>query len=578
MATKADGKSLLPAAKSYIRIHYLDKLKKRRDLYVVAHSKLFSRRFYLQTYPEVAQMRISAAEHYLKFGWKENKDPSPYFSTSKYLEYSQDVMLKGINPLVHYERNGKFEGRKYPIETIGAYRKNSFSRGIKRSVAKLIFHASIKKNQNTRILVILHLFYMWSWQEIREYLANLECYAYDLIVTYTDVTAKKEVLQDILNFKPDAVLQKHPNAGFDVAPFIFALNTVDLSKYDVVFKLQSKGVKRKRIYIYGQFFKRRDWFLNLFEGCIGAFTVHKTIEMFSCNPNIGIVAAKNLIVDDPKHKKNMTLQRMHALGLQEPTTYRYVAGTCFAAKACLLEPIKRLGLSASDFMQNSRGFSLAHRMERIICLVALQDGYIAVGNSVLSLRRFIHSLSLHAWMRKRYSATKVLHDLQDRLDDEFFWFSLENRLIKKCEIVNLPIKNIKRKWLDNIIPIKECAPYRYLVTGDAAVYEEYAAVNEKRFENVPQMSIDRFNQLIKSISRSDFDGTSKLIVVNEDNVIMDGQHRCCYLLYKYGENYQVPVLRIYEVQAVRLKSEMKAFMQRHLPKSIFDRLLHAVKR
>lgn len=49
--------------------------------------------------------------HYLRQGAKLGLDPSPYFSTSGYLEDNPDVAKAGINPLVHFLRYGQFEGR-----------------------------------------------------------------------------------------------------------------------------------------------------------------------------------------------------------------------------------------------------------------------------------------------------------------------------------------------------------------------------------------------------------------------------------------------------------------------------------
>lgn len=35
-----------------------------------------------------------------------------------------------------------------------------------------------------------------------------------------------------------------------------------------------------------------------------------------------------------------------------------------------------------------------------------------------------------------------------------------------------------------------------------------------------------------------------MIITDFDGVVKDGQHRSCYLLYKYGEDYEVPVLKL----------------------------------
>ncbi len=49
------------------------------------------------------------------FGWKRNWNPSPLFRTKEYLELNTGVKQKGICPLLHYERVGKYEGKQYRI-------------------------------------------------------------------------------------------------------------------------------------------------------------------------------------------------------------------------------------------------------------------------------------------------------------------------------------------------------------------------------------------------------------------------------------------------------------------------------
>jgi capsular polysaccharide biosynthesis protein len=52
-----------------------------------------------------------ALEHYCKTGWKEGRDPSRQFSTTRYLRKYPDVAKAGLNPLLHYVEHGLGEGR-----------------------------------------------------------------------------------------------------------------------------------------------------------------------------------------------------------------------------------------------------------------------------------------------------------------------------------------------------------------------------------------------------------------------------------------------------------------------------------
>ena len=72
---------------------------------------LFDAEYYLENNLDVKSSGVDPARHYLSDGWRENRDPSAAFCTSKYLSDNPDVALAGVNPLVHYLQNGRREGR-----------------------------------------------------------------------------------------------------------------------------------------------------------------------------------------------------------------------------------------------------------------------------------------------------------------------------------------------------------------------------------------------------------------------------------------------------------------------------------
>ncbi|MBF6025822.1 glycosyltransferase [Lysobacter niastensis] len=77
----------------------------------LAGSSLFDERWYLEQYPEVAELQMSPLEHYLSIGADLGRDPGPGFSTNYYLSAYPDVAKDGVNPLLHYVKHGCHEGR-----------------------------------------------------------------------------------------------------------------------------------------------------------------------------------------------------------------------------------------------------------------------------------------------------------------------------------------------------------------------------------------------------------------------------------------------------------------------------------
>lgn len=68
--------------------------------------------FYRQAHPDLTYADVDPAGHYGLAGWRESRDPAPWFSTDAYLEQNPDVAAAGVNPFVHYLLSGWREGRE----------------------------------------------------------------------------------------------------------------------------------------------------------------------------------------------------------------------------------------------------------------------------------------------------------------------------------------------------------------------------------------------------------------------------------------------------------------------------------
>lgn len=71
---------------------------------------LVDRNWYYERYPDVRHAQFDPLMHYLREGWREKRDPNPWFNTAFYLEQYPDATYGDICPLVHYVRTGAAEG------------------------------------------------------------------------------------------------------------------------------------------------------------------------------------------------------------------------------------------------------------------------------------------------------------------------------------------------------------------------------------------------------------------------------------------------------------------------------------
>ena len=82
-----------------------------RDVIIVQGNSRFNQWWYEgKYYKEIEQSGLPSSAHYLLYGWREGKDPSPRFSTKDYLQRYPDVLQMDICPLVHWKLKGKRKG------------------------------------------------------------------------------------------------------------------------------------------------------------------------------------------------------------------------------------------------------------------------------------------------------------------------------------------------------------------------------------------------------------------------------------------------------------------------------------
>ena len=262
------------------------------------------------------------------------------------------------------------------VEPDYPYLERRLDRSLRRQLGRVLHHGAIARNADARVLVILHMFYPGAVREICQYLRNLEPYDPDLVVSYVPESCPVEALTPIVEAFPSARLVTSENRGYDLAPFFAVLADIDLDAYDVVFKLHSKSVGRERL-VYGARFGQREWFLRLFDGILGPFTVHDTIEILTHDDDCGLVAERKVLgLTDPPYQQRMVAAKLRKRGLREPDgPYQFVGGTCFAVRASALRPLQESGIEDKDFAPTRYGvFSLAHAIERYLCLSIAWQG------------------------------------------------------------------------------------------------------------------------------------------------------------------------------------------------------------
>ena len=252
-----------------------------------------------------------------------------------------------------------------------------------------------------RTLVVIHLYYPQLWKGLLECVRSIDGDK-DVVVTYADESAVAEARRDL----PAARFLLCENRGFDVWPFLFALQQVRLSDYALVVKLHTKrdidfGYDFK---FNGYHFNGPTWRNRLLSFCATSRAWARTKREL-LRPGVGMAADRHVIVgrrdvryDHAERAYDAALAEINALGGRPVGSAegRFVAGTMFAAKTEPLKFLLKRSFAAEMFPLSEHvkisDCQYAHVVERMLGLAVGACGQrIAAANGLMANLRTLLS-------------------------------------------------------------------------------------------------------------------------------------------------------------------------------------------
>ena len=225
------------------------------------------------------------------------------------------------------------------------------------------------------ILVHLHMFYAEMWPELKECLKNVLPYPHEIFVTA--VEPLPEIEKDAKSLSNHVYFDVVENRGFDVGPFIWLLNKVNLDDYSYIIKLHSKRDVPQGTTLgkccdisLGKWRKYLLKFMSNLSQCL---------QSFENDATLGMISDYRLVIKDRKDnplivKENEKLLRQ----LKLPTeNFAYVAGTMFITRAKLFIPLKNLHLGIKDFEISRRKTTdkLPYALEMLFGNIIVAQGF-----------------------------------------------------------------------------------------------------------------------------------------------------------------------------------------------------------
>lgn len=389
----------------------IKRLRYRKWKKIIENSGLFDVKYYLFTYPDVRIKDIDPVMHYIKYGWKEGRNPNKDFDTAFYLNTYRDIDEESINPLVHYIKYGQYENRKSHPEFLNPLLKNKYS-----SKYSQLPLTNAQSATDLKIAVIVHAFYLDVLEDIISMIDNIEPQPMLFISVAADVN-----IDEVSNFLSIRGYQAFKiasvkNRGRDVAPFLVEFSE-ELKSYDVCCKIHGK----KSLYAGSE---QSNWRNHLYHNLLGSKEIVRDItNAFKENKALGIVYSDSLDLLPywgytwltNKHLISFALEKIKMpfiANIANYTYFDYPAGNMFWFRPNAIKQILDAEFLLHDFPEEPipNDGTLAHLIERLFCFVSIANGfdYIELNYKINEYRKNSSHKNFNQLNFKRLNNLKLL--------------------------------------------------------------------------------------------------------------------------------------------------------------------------
>jgi lipopolysaccharide biosynthesis protein len=246
------------------------------------------------------------------------------------------------------------------------------------STNQLVKNINAKFSRKSDTAIIFHCFHEDLIVPIfEEYLSRVS--GADLIVTArADISYR--AVEEMSNRFTNIFIDVHENRGRDIRPFLFALRRVQSLEYRFACKLHTKKTP------YAGNGGGELWRETLMRTLLGASdSVLQVRERFDAENDVGLLVPSGSLTElhELRHHIDNTfwldrlLERMKKTDLIENYAFSFPAGSMFWFRVDALDGLDDLAFGDDEFEQElgQRDGTLAHALERLIVLYALEKGY-----------------------------------------------------------------------------------------------------------------------------------------------------------------------------------------------------------
>ena len=181
-----------------------------------------------------------------------------------------------------------------------------------------------------------------------------------------------------------------------------------------------------------------------------------------------------------------------------------------------------------------------------LCLSACQPEYVFT-----KIETYLQNLGFSFNMYPK--TKKLVQDKRFMLDHDWVmeWMRFQNITewtVQKLALSELSYYKHTDKYRGHkVVPItEELNPAVAFLQGKQSSYDAYNLLKQISYQDY-RHNASRYNHLSTKLSKTGgYDIKRGAIVVDQNNVILDGWHRASWLLNKYGKNYKISVVKIFK--------------------------------
>lgn len=270
------------------------------------------------------------------------------------------------------------EVAKLPVRKLRSWRQATMD---SRSIAEVAKQydmnnpevARIQRKKETKLAVVVHLYYPDLLSPIVERLKALGDRSYDVFFTVSQLD--KDLEAEIQKQAPDAYIFVTPNRGRDVLPFTWVAQQIYAKGYTQVLKLHTKKSPHRD--------DGDDWFEGMLEGLLpkDQLVMDRLFKVLE-KKDTGVVGPKDvyypLTINFPGNKPGLKKGLKRIYGTRKTREYIYdkraelgfFGGTMFWARLDAIQAV--FGMASVRDFETEKGQvdgTFAHALERLFCIV-----------------------------------------------------------------------------------------------------------------------------------------------------------------------------------------------------------------